>query len=42
MFSYELSSAPRGGPGKPTLVCLDALQTFRASEGLRVPERLRG
>jgi hypothetical protein len=34
----RLTAAPGGGPGKPTLVSLEALQTFCRSEGLRVPE----
>jgi hypothetical protein len=42
MFSYELSSEPRGGFGKSMLVSLGALQMFCGSEGLRVPDRLRG
>jgi hypothetical protein len=29
---------PGGGPGKPTLVSLEAVQTFCRSEGLRVPD----
>lgn len=33
-----LTAAPGGGPGKPTLVSLEAVQTFCRSEGLRVPE----
>jgi hypothetical protein len=35
----RLAAAPGGGPGKPTLVSLEALQTFCRSEGLRVPEK---
>jgi hypothetical protein len=34
----RLTEAPGGGPGKPTLVSLEALQTFCRSEGLRVPD----
>ncbi len=34
----RLTAAPGGGPGKPTLVSLDALQSFCQSEGLRVPD----
>jgi hypothetical protein len=34
----RLTAAPGGGPGKPTLVNLEALQTFCQSEGLRVPD----
>jgi hypothetical protein len=34
----RLAAAPGGGPGKPTLVNLEALQTFCQSEGLRVPD----
>jgi predicted DNA-binding transcriptional regulator AlpA len=33
-----LTAAPGGGPGKPTLVSLGALQAFCQSEGLRVPD----
>lgn len=33
----RLTAAPGGGPGKPTLVSLEALQTFSQSEGLRFP-----
>lgn len=34
----RLTEAPGGGPGKPTLVSLEALRTFCQSEGLRVPD----
>jgi excisionase family DNA binding protein len=34
----RLTAAPGGGPGKSTLVSLEAVQTFCRSEGLRVPE----
>jgi hypothetical protein len=34
----RLAAAPGGGPGKPTLVSLEALQAFCQSEGLRVPD----
>ena len=34
----RLAAAPGGGPGKPTLVSLEALQAFCRSEGLRIPE----
>jgi hypothetical protein len=34
----RLTAAPGGGPGKPTLVNLEALQTFCQSEGLHVPD----
>jgi hypothetical protein len=34
----RLAAAPGGGPGKPTLLSLEALQTFCRSEGLRVPD----
>jgi hypothetical protein len=34
----RLIAAPGGGPGKPTLVSLEAVQTFCRSEGLRVPD----
>jgi hypothetical protein len=34
----RLSAAPGGGPGKPTLVSLEAVQTFCRSEGLRIPD----
>ncbi len=34
----RLMAALGGGPGKPTLVSLEALQTFCQSEGLRVPD----
>jgi hypothetical protein len=34
----RLTAAPGGGPGKPTLVSLYALQPFCRSEGLRVPD----
>jgi hypothetical protein len=34
----RLTAAPGGGPGKPTLVNLEAWQTFCQSEGLRVPD----
>jgi hypothetical protein len=34
----RLMAAPGGGPGKPTLVSLEALQTFCRSEDLRVPD----
>jgi hypothetical protein len=32
------AAAPGGGPGKPTLVSLEALHTFCQSEGLHVPD----
>jgi hypothetical protein len=32
------TAASGGGPGKPTLISLDALQTFCRSGGLRVPD----
>lgn len=34
----RLAAAPGGGPGKPTLMSLEALQGFCRSEGLRVPD----
>jgi hypothetical protein len=34
----RLTAAPGGGPGKPTLINLEALQTFCQSEGLRMPD----
>jgi hypothetical protein len=34
----RLTAAPGGGPGKPTLVSLEALQAFCQSEGLRTPD----
>jgi hypothetical protein len=34
----RLIVAPGGGPGKPTLVSLEALQTFCQREGLHMPE----
>jgi hypothetical protein len=34
----RLAAAPGGDPGNPTLVSLEALQTFYQSEGLRVPD----
>lgn len=34
----RLTAAPGGGPGKPTLVSLEAVQAFRRSEGLPVPD----
>ena len=34
----RLTAASGGGPGKPTLISLEALQTFCQSEGLRVPD----
>jgi hypothetical protein len=34
----RLTAASGGGPGKPTLISLEALQTFCRSEGLRVPD----
>jgi hypothetical protein len=34
----RLTAAPGGGPGKPTLVSLEALQAFCQNEGLRVPD----
>jgi hypothetical protein len=34
----RLAAAPGGGPGKPTLVSLEALQAFCQREGLRVPD----
>jgi hypothetical protein len=33
----RLTAASGGGPGKPTLISLEALQTFCRSEGLRIP-----
>jgi hypothetical protein len=33
----RLTAAPGGGPGKPTLVSLEAVQAFCQREGLRVP-----
>jgi hypothetical protein len=33
----RLTAASGGGPGKPTLISVEALQTFCRSEGLRVP-----
>jgi hypothetical protein len=38
----RLTAAPGGGPGKPTLVSLEAVQTFCQSEGLRVPDAVEG
>jgi Recombinase len=34
----RLTAVPGGGPGKLTLVSLEAVQTFSQSEGLRVPD----
>jgi hypothetical protein len=34
----RLTAAPGGGPGKSTLVSLEAVQAFCQSEGLRVPD----
>jgi hypothetical protein len=34
----RLTASPGGGPGKPTLVSLEAVQAFCRSEGLRVPD----
>jgi hypothetical protein len=34
----RLTAASGGGPGKPTLISVEALQSFCRSEGLRVPE----
>jgi hypothetical protein len=34
----RLPAASGGGPGKPTLISVEALQTFCRSEGLRVPD----
>ena len=34
----RLTAASGGGPGKPTLISVEALQTFCRSEGLRVPD----
>jgi hypothetical protein len=34
----RLTAAPDGRSGKPTLVSLEALQTFCRSKGLRVPD----
>jgi len=34
----RLTVAPRGGPGKPTLVSLEAWQAFCQSEGLHMPD----
>jgi hypothetical protein len=34
----RLTAASGGGPGKPTLISLEALQMFCRSEGLRVPD----
>jgi hypothetical protein len=34
----RLTAAPDGGPGKPTLVSIEAVRTFCRSEGLRVPD----
>src|SRR5919108_2526238 len=34
----RLTAAPGGGPGKPTPVTLEAVQTFCQREGLRVPD----
>jgi len=34
----RLTAASGGGPGKPTLISVETLQTFCRSEGLRVPD----
>jgi Recombinase len=34
----RLTAASGGGPGKPTLISVEALQTFCRREGLRVPD----
>jgi Recombinase len=34
----RLTAASGGGPGRPTLISLEALQTFCQSEGLRIPD----
>jgi Recombinase len=34
----RLTAASGGGPGKPTLISVEALQTFCRSEGLHVPD----
>jgi hypothetical protein len=34
----RLTAAPGGGPGKPTLVSLEAVQAFCQREGLHLPE----
>jgi len=34
----RLTAASGGGPGKPTLISVEALQTFCRSEGLLVPD----
>jgi hypothetical protein len=34
----RLTAATGGGPGKPTLVSLEAVQTFCRSEGLQIPD----
>ena len=34
----QLTAASGGGPSKPTLISVEALQTFCRSEGLRVPD----
>jgi hypothetical protein len=34
----RLTAASGGGPGKPTLISVEALQTLCRSEGLRVPD----
>jgi hypothetical protein len=34
----RLTAASGGGPGKPTLISVEALQTFCRGEGLRVPD----
>jgi hypothetical protein len=37
----RLAAAPGGGPGKPTLVSLEAVQAFCRSEGLRIPDKAK-
>jgi hypothetical protein len=37
----RLAAAPGGGPGKPTLVSLEAVQAFCRSEGLRIPDEAK-
>ena len=34
----RLQAAPGGGPGKPTLLSLEAVQAFCQHEGLHMPE----